>query len=67
MSLGGGRGAPQVMKLSEWTSQVTLPCDLSLDAFDVTYHPVEHTHACENITFPQLRLRPVIRTITAVC
>ena len=37
----------------------TLPCDLSHDAFDHTY-PREQTDACENITFPQLRLRVVI-------
>ena len=34
---------------------VPLPCDLSHDAFDVTY-PYEQTDACENITFSQLYL-----------
>ena len=36
----------------------TLPCDLSHDAFDVTYHP--QTDTFENITFPNLRLRAVV-------
>ena len=39
----------------------TLLCDLSNDAFDVTYNPpCGQTDACESITFPQLRLRAVI-------
>ena len=37
---------------------VPLPCDLSHDAFDVTY-PYEQTDACENITFSQLYLGAV--------
>ena len=40
----------------------TLPCDLSHDAFDLTY-PREQADACENITFSQLRLRVVIINI----
>ena len=40
----------------------TLPCDRSDDAFDVTYPPPrQQTDACENISFPQLLLRVVIR------
>ena len=27
----------------------TIPCDLSHDACDVTYHPCEQTDACEKI------------------
>ena len=36
----------------------TLPCDLFHDAFDATYSlPREQADVCENIIFPQLRLR----------
>ena len=40
----------------------TLPCGLSHDACDVLTppQPCEQTDACENITFPQLRLWTVI-------
>ena len=40
----------------------TLPFDLSYDACNIIYPPLpcEWTHAYENITFPQLRLRAVI-------
>ena len=40
---------------------VTRPCDISNDVFDVTYLPTrsEHTEACENITFMQLRCKLV--------
>ena len=35
------------------------PCDLSHDVFDVTPTPHKQTDACENSTFPKLRLRMV--------
>ena len=39
-----------------------LPSDLFNDAFDVIYpSPREQTYTCENITFPKLRLRAVIK------
>ena len=44
-----------------WGGGGTLPCDLSHDACDVTYQPREQTDACDNITFPKLRLRVVIK------
>ena len=46
----------------------TLPCDLSHDAFDVTYHPLlrGQTDTCENISFPQLRLWAVTIVATVL-
>ena len=42
--------------------RVTLPCDLFHDACDVPNPlPRKQKDACENITFPQLRLRALIR------
>ena len=35
----------------------TLPCALPHDAFDIYFPARGQTDACENITFPQLRLR----------
>ena len=49
-----------------------LPCNLSHDAFDVTYSTpppapnYELTDACKNITSPQLRLRAVINGLHCV-
>ena len=37
----------------------TLPCDLSHNAFDVTYSPSEQTDDCETINYPQLHLLAV--------
>ena len=49
----GGATSPDLSRGGD-----TLPVDLSNDAFDLAY-PREQTDACENITFPQLRLRAV--------
>ena len=57
MSRGGGRVCPEGM------SHV-LPCDLSHDAYDVTYLSLRgHTYTCENITFPELLLWAVITIV----
>ena len=37
-----------------------LPCDLTHDAFDVSYPTLMNTDTCENISFHQLRLNTVI-------
>ena len=47
--------------MSDGEEGFTLPRDLSHDACDVTYQPREQTDACDNITFPKLRLRVVIK------
>ena len=52
MSLAGGGGAPYRVTISSFH-----------DACDVTY-PSGQTHACENITFPQLLLRAVTKVTT---
>ena len=70
MSVAGGEGlGPQVWRWGGDRSpglmsrkRDTLPCDLSHDACDITttLSPCGQTDVCENITFPQLRLRAVI-------
>ena len=59
MLLVGGR-PPGLMSGGGEGERDTLPCDLSSDAFDVTYPPPPptcgQTDACENITLSQLRL-----------
>ena len=45
----------------------TILCDLSHDAFNVPNPPAQQTHACENITLPQLRLRTVKIQLLNMC
>ena len=51
MSVAGGVGC--------WGEGI-LPCDLSHGTFDYIPHLCEHTHVCENCTFPKLNLQAVI-------
>ena len=54
---GEGHPGPHV-----WEGGNTLPCDLSIDIFDVTYptpNPHEQTDTRENITLSRLQMRRV--------